>query len=263
LAMKYPHLIIAHKEQSLPRLERVLQRWGCRTTVASGESLRRLLAEDRPDLLLVDSGIRKGERQQLATLAAQRDCPLLEMQGDLQLHGDGLPADILLLLERLQEHLLSYPRRELRIRLRLPVLIEKQGHNGNSIGQILNLSVGGIFLKNGSNQAKIDETVLITIPLLGMKKELEISGRVLYLIEATQENGFRQGLGISFEECTATSQQMLRDYIRMVLEQDTPDPIDASVTDDDGEERTTDNGHMRRTRGPSLSLYDRRIGPSC
>jgi Tfp pilus assembly protein PilZ len=261
--MKHPHVMIAHKEQSLPGIERTLQRCGCRTTVSAGEPLRRLLEAERPDLLLVHSGIRKGERLLLANLAAQGNCPLLELTDHLHLHSDGLPTDTLDLLETLQEHLVRYPRRELRIRMSLPVLIEKRGVDGNSIGQILNLSVGGVFLKNGSCQWQIDETVQMTIPLLGMKKELELTGRVLYLVEVTQENGFRQGFGIAFEDCAATSQQLLRDYIRMVLEQNTPDPLHVPSADGGSGECTADKGRLRRGRGPSLTLNGRRFGPSC
>jgi Tfp pilus assembly protein PilZ len=257
--MKHPHILIACKGQSMPRLERILQRWGCRTSVAAGEALLRLFQEDRPDLLLVDSGIRKGERLQLANLSAQRDCPLLELTDHLRIQSDGLPTDILVFWETLWQCLVRYPRRELRIRMSLPVLIETNG--GNSIGQILNLSSGGAFLKNGCSQAKAGDTVLITIPLLGMKKELELTGKVLYLIEATQESGFRQGLGIAFQNCSATDQQLVRDYILMVMEQDTPDPIDTTNTDE-GDENAFDYGQARRNHGPSLVLYDRRIDPS-
>lgn len=258
--MKYPHILIAHREQRLPRIERILHRWGCRTTIAAGETLRRLVETGSADLLLVDDGIRTGERLQLANLAAQRACPLLELNDHLRLHADGLPKDILVLLETLQGHLVNFRRRQLRIRMSLPVLIENGG--GDSIGRILNLSAGGLFLKNGNNQVKVGETVQITVPLLGLKKELELTGRVLYFTEATQENGFRQGLGIAFQDCAVTNQQLLRDYLRMVLEQDTLDAMDLATPEEENEERIVDGGQLRRARGPSMALCDRRFGPS-
>jgi Tfp pilus assembly protein PilZ len=260
--MNHPYILIASKGQGgFSRLERVLQRWGCRTLIAAGEVLKRLLLEDKPDLLLIATDIRKGERLQLSTIAAQRDCPLFEIEDHFRVHPDGLPKDILAFLEALQNRLVHFVRRELRIRMSLPVLIEKGG--SDHIGQILSLGAGGIFLKNGCSQAKVDDRVQVTIPLLGMKKELELTGRVLYVIEATQENGFRQGLGIAFQDCDAISRHMLRDYIRMVLELDTPDPLEVSSPEEEDEECTGDAAQLRRIRGPSLALFDRRIGPSC
>jgi hypothetical protein len=259
--MKHPYILIASKGQGSPRLERILQRWGCRTSAASGDQLKRLLQEEKPDLLLLANGIRRGEKLQVVTMAAQKDCQVLEIEGFFRVHPDGLPKDILGFLEAIQQRLVCFHRRELRIRMSLPVLVEKGG--GHHIGQVLSIGAGGLFLKNGNSQVKVDDVMQLTIPLLGMKKELELTGRVLYLVEATQENGFRQGLGIAFQDCDAISRHMLRDYMRMVLEHDTPDPIDLSVPAEEEEERIVDGGQLRRNRGPSLALYDRRSGPSC
>lgn len=252
--MNHPYILIASKGQGFPRLERVLQRWGGRTSVAAGEPLKQLFLEEKPDLLLIANGIRKGEKLQLAGIAAQRNCPLLDIGDHFCVHPDGLPMDILALLEAIQERLVRFFRRDLRIRMSLPVLIERGG--SNHIGQILSIGAGGIFLKNGCSQAKVGDTVQVTIPLLGMQKELELTGHVLYLIEATQENGFRQGFGVAFQDCDATSRQMLRDYLRMVLEQDTPDPIDVSIPEEENEPHMVDGGQLRRGRRSSVTLYD-------
>jgi Tfp pilus assembly protein PilZ len=243
--MNRPHVMIAHRGQNLPRLERVLQRCGCRLSTAADD----LSIRDKPDLLLVDAGLKERERVQLAKMAAQRHCPVVEMTDHLRLHSDGLPDDILAFVESLQQYLQRFPRRELRIRRCLPVLIAKDGET--CIGQILNLSAGGVFMKNGK-QAKVGARVLITVPLLGMRKELEATGRVQYLIEASQENGFRHGFGIAFQNPSPVHQQLLREYIRLVLEQDPPDAVDISAPEP--HERAGDPSQMRSSPGPSLAF---------
>jgi Tfp pilus assembly protein PilZ len=192
--------------------------------VGAGEPLRQILAEAKPDLLLLDPGLKQAGRRLLEEWAAQRDCPVLELTGQLQLRQDGLPADVLAIHEALQERLAGFTRRELRINLRLPTLIE----NGSKsqLGQLLNLGTGGLLLRNCCRHAAIGDTVEMVVPLLGMQQELELTGRVLHLHEASQENGFCKGLGISFQGCDSDKRAALFTYIRMVLENDDPDPVE-------------------------------------
>jgi Tfp pilus assembly protein PilZ len=63
--------------------------------------------------------------------------------------------------------------------------------------EVLSLSVQGLFVKTGFRLEK-GEQIKVFFPLMGMKKELEIDGQVLYRVHPDPENNYLQGLGIEF-----------------------------------------------------------------
>jgi Tfp pilus assembly protein PilZ len=99
----------------------------------------------------------------------------------------------------------------LRISVHLPGIIFREA--GCSFGDILSLGTGGAFIKTGCNNLRRDEPVDVIIPLMGMKKELEISSRVIYHISPTPENNYQQGVGISFSRPDPETVREIYEYI--------------------------------------------------
>lgn len=88
-----------------------------------------------------------------------------------------------------QEDHRRYPRRFLRI----PAIIKSE-HHGSFIGQVVEVSRGGLSVE-GPNQLAMDEvcTVLFMLPLAdGTQRNISAVTRVVYCIGDTQD-GFKTG----------------------------------------------------------------------
>ena len=53
--------------------------------------------------------------------------------------------------------------------------------------------------------------------LLGMKRELEVSGQVIYQVLPTAENNYHQGIGVQFKDPNPADLGLLKDYISFAL----------------------------------------------
>lgn len=212
-------LIGDHREELLSTLEIILRHWGYRVLVSSRQlRIEELLRETAPDLLIMGARLLLEPGSSLSRAVnlhvSEKKCPLIVLQDDQitdpieVMHETlGVPLDLFSLFALIQKHLEKHPRRNLRLALHLPGML-CAGENCH-IAEVLSLSANGLFVKTGFRPAT-GEHLRVIFPLIGMKKELELDGRILYRVEPGPENNYFQGIGIEF----AT----LRDEDRSILE---------------------------------------------
>ncbi len=199
-------LIGDNREKLLVTLETILRHWGYRTLVSSNPPrLTSLVTETTPDLLIFGESLLRDNPAPLAERVQERvsrGTPLLLMPEHnssapyLSAHEIlAVPVDIFNLFEKIQKHLEKHPRKNIRLALQLPgmLCLGDRCH----LAEVLSLSTRGGFIKTGFRLKKGD-SFSITFPLLGMKKELEVAGRVLYCVRPDPDNNFLQGVGVEF-----------------------------------------------------------------
>lgn len=208
----------------LATLELILKNWGYRVIATSRpQQMLAFLRETSPEMILVDADMLAGEdlplhRALAAKVAAEgipaivladrdRPCPSLEVPHDTL----SLPLDIFALFELVQKYVETFARKNLRLEVKLPVLVCPEEKN-SYFGEVLSLSTGGMFIKTGYRLEE-DAELKIIIPLVGMKREMEIDGRVIYRVDPCLENNYIQGVGISFSSLGEEDSQALADFI--------------------------------------------------
>lgn len=143
----------------------------------------------------------KATRTEIEQLAQSGTSALLllgEMQGTHPGPYELLPYgfDLIALHETLRRCLSEYSRRHMRLNTSLPgVFVRRQDSH---FCEILNLSAGGAFIKTGTPVSADEETIRLHIPLLGMKRELEIDSQVVFRVSPNEHNNYQQGAGVSF-----------------------------------------------------------------
>ncbi len=210
------------REALLSTLEVVLKHWGYRVTVSSSpEQLKAFLEKTNPDLLIMGAG-----------MLTEKDSPLYGAVQERIESGAGIlivlresgvepnlgiahetidvPINIFGLFETVQKHLEKYPRKNLRLTVKLPSLFST-GETA-SLAEVMSISTQGLFVKTSARMQKGDQ-VKVVIPLLGMKKELEVSGRVLYRVLPGPENNYLQGAGIEFTDLNDEVLKALQEFI--------------------------------------------------
>jgi hypothetical protein len=175
-----------------------------------------------PDLLLIDGAMLAGAAQKaldgLARLA-KGGCPLVvlgdEAPSTLPFDSDQLPTRVELdsLQQLLRRRVESYSRQHPRVDTNLPGLYASG--NNSQFCEILNLSAGGAYIKLGSPLAQGLEEVKLFIPLLGMKKELELLSEVVFQTKPSEENNYQQGAGIRFRIEDVETARQLEDYLAL------------------------------------------------
>jgi len=234
--MKQPIILSSWKDPELRQLINVLQRWCCQVRFyPREENFYAALRKGAADLVIVDGQVAANldllARQQVKAGAPVAGCPVLVL-------GDGnsadpalgfphhllqLPLDLVQLHLLLQEILKTSPRRNLRMTVKLPGMIFSQ--QGSSLGDVLSLGTGGAFIKTGARELGQSDPVEVVIPLLGMKKELELKGQVLYRVVPSPENNYQQGVGVAFTNPETEVVETLQQYItQSLLEEVTPEP---------------------------------------
>jgi len=232
--MQKPVILTSWQDPGLAQLEAVLQRWFFDVRQFSRpEQLLAALSKGGGDLLILDG--RMAERLSAALGGSESadsplaDCPVLLLRDDRP-HAPlafahqtlPLPLDLTQLHEQMQKILQSCPRRHLRMQVQLPGVIFRR--QGCSFGDILSLGTGGAFIKTGCKDIRKGEPIEVVVPLMGMKKELELSSEVVYQVSPTPENNYQQGVGVRFTAPVPEDIQTLRDYItRSLLEEIHPD----------------------------------------
>ncbi len=218
-------VLVASKHQHLlSNLDMVLKHWGYRSlTSHHRDDILELLETSEPDLVIFDAPWLRENQPHLTPLI-----PLLEnrqnthyaIMEDDQRPFPGLPsklpqkrvaADIFSIYSLTQSLLQNHPRKRLRTGVHLPGMFRRHGRCWN-MGQIMTLGTGGMFIQSGFHLQR-DEPLNFCIPLLGMKQEIEISGRVLYAVEPCQENNYLQGYGIEFEGLVDETAHALRRFV--------------------------------------------------
>ncbi len=218
-------VLVASKHQHLlSNLDMVLKHWGYRSlTSHHHDDILEQLETTEPDLVIFDAPWLRENQSHLTPLL-----PLLEHRNkthyaimeDEEGTAPGLSsrlpqkrvaADIFSIYSLTQSLLQNHPRKRLRTGVHLPGMFQRQGRCWN-MGQIMTLGTGGMFIQSGFHLQR-DEALHLCIPLLGMKQEIEISGRVLYAVEPCQENNYRQGYGIEFEGLVGETAHALRRFV--------------------------------------------------
>jgi CheY-like chemotaxis protein len=200
-------LIGDHREDLLSTLEVILRHWGYRVLVSSSPAqLLELVRETSPDLLVMGVGLLMEPDNSLSRAVVQRvsegKIPLIVLQEEqaatpiaVAHETLGVPPDLFLLFSLIQKYLEKHPRRNLRLSIHLPGML-CTGETCH-LAEVLSLSTNGLFVKTGFRPAK-DALLRVVIPLMGMKQELELDGRILYRVEPGPGNNYFQGLGIEF-----------------------------------------------------------------
>jgi Tfp pilus assembly protein PilZ len=214
-------LIGAKSEELLSTLELIIKHWGYRVLVSSKpEQLNAFLQETSPDILIMGAGL-LGEtpslRQAVREKVVQTGCPLILIQNqenavipDIAHETLRFPIDIFALFAFIQKHLEKFPRYNLRLESKLPGMLcrgEKY-----SLSEVLSLSTEGLFIKT-SSQLERGDRLRVIIPLIGMKKELEIDVKVLYRVDPVPENNYLAGVGLAFTKMDETTSLELRAFL--------------------------------------------------
>jgi Tfp pilus assembly protein PilZ len=209
--MNAPLVFTSWKEAGLAQLETILRRWGTQvqffdTAKALGAALRK----ERPDLLMFDAGVaRDVPPARCPTIILAEDGEAIDYPAPHERLS--LPLDIAALHDVLQKSLTRCQRRNLRMSVRLPSIILRKG--ASSIGEVVSLSTAGAFIKTGCADLRKGDRIDVVIPLMGMKKELELSCTVLYQIQPGPENNYQQGVGVAFAETGAEAVRAIYKYI--------------------------------------------------
>jgi Tfp pilus assembly protein PilZ len=210
------------RESLLSSIEVILKHWGYRVMASSRpEQLREFIEETSPDLLIMGSELLAQGDEALVAGVVRRSgdsCPLI-LLGSEPVPGLAgityevleIPLDIFALFERIQKHLEEFPRKNLRLAIKLPGLLCR-GETCH-VAEVLSLSQQGLFIKTGFRLEQGD-TLQVVIPLMGMKKELEVEGQVLYRVQPAMENNYLQGVGIEFTTLTEEARQALQVFIQ-------------------------------------------------
>ncbi len=209
------------RERILSTLEVILKHWGYRVLVSSKtEHLKALLQETSPDLLFMGAPLlHPGENSvvdEVRTLTKKTSCPLVVLANgefpslDFPHETLDVPIDLFELYARIQKYLEKTPRKNLRLSLKLPGVLYRDG--ASHLSEILSLSEQGLFIRTGFRLAKEDKLSVI-FPLMGMKKELEIEGKVLYSVLPSPENNYLQGSGVEFLPLSPENKHFLQTFI--------------------------------------------------
>ncbi len=218
-------LVGDHREKLLATLETILRHWGYRTLVSSSQQrLTSLVRETTPDLLIFGVRILQDPTSPLSQIVAEKvanGTPLLLMPESmtfpaLEIPHETLPVpvDIFNLFEKVQKYLEEFPRKNIRLALQLPGMLCL----GNSchLAEVISLSTQGLFIKTGFRLQKGD-SFRIVFPLLGMKRELEVGGRVLYSVRPDPDNNFLQGVGVEFTDIGQNTLEALQGFLEGCL----------------------------------------------
>lgn len=219
-------ILLGHPEEEIrSTLELILKNWGYRVMAAA--SIKHLLAfleETEPDLLLLGSktlvdldsrGIALVEKRRLGSEAGlftlgRKGEPAFSGSIDSDIHLE-VPVDIFALFAAVQKQVEKHPRNFLRMDVKLPGMVSPEGKS-SYLGEVLSLSPRGLFIKIGCRLAKGQKLQTI-IPLVGIHRELDIEGRVIYTVQPGPENNYMQGAGIEFTEISEEDNALLEGYL--------------------------------------------------
>jgi Tfp pilus assembly protein PilZ len=120
----------------------------------------------------------------------------------------------------LQRFIPTYSRQHPRLGTRLPGLYTRST-GSCQICEIINLSPGGAFIRTTETLPSYGEELRVNVPLIGLRKELELNSRVVSQIFPSDENNYAQGVGVSFlAEGNSPVFDELNNFVRYVLAND-------------------------------------------
>jgi len=235
------------------------------------KELTQVLVHDQPGLIVVDHAL-LGE----AFATIESDCfHWIERGGGIALTGDRglspIPDSLLVKVTDisgrdpytinalLQRYVPTYSRHYPRLETRLPGLYARAA--GNSlICEIMNLSPGGAFIRTTETLPSFGEALQVNVPLIGLRKEIELSSRVVRQVLPSEANNYAQGIGVSFmgeENCSVSIE--LNDYVRYVLAHD--EALDPQVTPFSGCQSRRTEGEVKSWPARSLKGRERSLTP--
>ncbi len=207
----------------LSTVEGILKHWGYRVLVSSRpEQIKVLLKETSPNLLILGAGLLADSdpaiRKNAEKLVASGHCPLLVLQEEgvsdvfSGPHENlSVPLDLFSFFEHVQRHTERFPRKNLRLTVKLPGMFSRGGQT--CLAEVLSLSIQGLMIKT-SLRMEPGDVLTVCIPLVGMRKEMELEGRVLYGVHPNADNNYMQGVGVEFVNLTEEDRKMLAEFIR-------------------------------------------------
>lgn len=209
------------RDKLLATVEAILKHWGYRALASSrSDRLFALMQETVPDLLIIGEPLLKDGNNPLREKVfrmADSGTPLLILSASasppaVEVPHEHLPVpiDLFTLFEKVQKHLEKHPRKSIRLPIKLPgmLCLGKTCH----LAEVLSLSARGLFIKTSFRLQQGDRFHII-FPLLGMKKEVELEGRVLYCVHPDPENNFLQGVGVEFTSLDEKTRESLLSFI--------------------------------------------------
>jgi len=144
----------------------------------------------------------------------------------------------------LQRFVPSYSRQHPRLGTRLPGLYTRST-GGCQICEILNLGPGGAFIRMTETLPASGEELCVNVPLIGLRKELEMNSRVVSQILPSEVNNYVQGIGVSFiDDVNSPAVADLNNYVRYVLANDAA--LEPPVTHCPGS-RSSKIGHCEKS----------------
>jgi len=209
----------------LGTLEIILKHWGYRALVTSRpREFAELLEGSNPDLVLVGNAMLRVAEESLHRalqgLVDDRNLPLVllappseqaALETSLRLDT---PVDIFALFELVQKHLERHPRRNLRLEVRIPGMVCRDRRS--ELAEVLSISTRGLFIKT-TYRLEPQDRFQVIFPLMGMKQELELSGRAVYRMEPRPEHNYRQGVGLEFTELDDETRLRLEAFVEQRL----------------------------------------------
>lgn len=159
----------------------------------------------------------------------------------------------------LQRFVPTYSRRHPRLETRLPGLYERTvGHS--QICEILSLSPGGAFIRTTEALPLQGEELRVNVPLLGLRKEIELSSRVVSQILPNEVNNYAQGVGVSFvaEEDSPAFIELVN-YVRHVLAHD--EAFDLQVAPPCDSRSRRKEFRAMSLLSPAVKVYERVLAP--
>jgi Tfp pilus assembly protein PilZ len=212
------------RDELLTTLEVILKHWGYRVLALSRPTdILQSLQTSPPELLIVGEDLLNSPLDQLNQafryLINGQSTPtiLLKVDANTAFPQIGvprldIPVDLFMLFEMVQSYLEIHPRRNLRLAVNLPGMV-CQGDRAK-LAEVISVSNQGLFIKT-TFQLGSDDNLRIVIPLIGMKKELDLPGKVIYRMEPNLLNNYRQGVGIEFTGLGEVEQALLDEYLEM------------------------------------------------
>jgi Tfp pilus assembly protein PilZ len=209
------------RDKLLSTIEVILRHWGYRLLVSTRpEQVLAFLKESAPDLLILGAGMLDQSPALYEAVAARTQgaaLPLIIL-GEEGHPGEfpsphetlAVPIDIFALFKLIQKHMEKYPRKHLRLALKLPGILCRE--EACHLTEILSLSTVGLFIKTGF-RLEPGANLSVAFPLMGMKRELELTGKILYCVHPAQENNYLQGVGIEFTGLDMETTRALEAFI--------------------------------------------------
>lgn len=218
--MKKPLVYLACDPIHRDGVESLLQRMGL--SVEAFDKVPALLKSVRrrsPDLIFLDAGLLHGggECPDVAGFKTQESLVVLLGGGEGTVVPFAhvrlaYPLDPHLLHQLLRDRVKNYSRLHVRIETTLPGLFARDQES--QFCEITNLSAGGAFIKTCFPLGTGGADFRLYIPLLGMKRELELVSEVVFQVLPNEANNYQQGAGIRFRQPDEETTRHLEDFLR-------------------------------------------------